>query len=111
VPLFVRRHPFLLLGLLALSLFFGVEALARTGHANAAAAASGPLRVLILPMYVVWLPFTVINGAVAGPDGSPEALARLIWICGLIAGLVPYALADYLLVRWRRYHANAVAAT
>jgi hypothetical protein len=111
VPLFVRRHPFLLLGLLTLGLFFSVGALTRTGHAEAAAAAAGPLRVLIIPMYVVWLPFTMLNVAVTGPDGSPAAVARLIWICGLVAGLAPYALADHLLARRRRARAHRVAAT
>ena len=48
VPLFVRRHPFPLLALLTLSMVFGVEALARTGHAETAAAAAGALRVLIV---------------------------------------------------------------
>lgn len=100
--LFDRRHPFLLLGLLTLGLFLGVDALTRTGHAEAAVAAAGPLRVLILPMYVVWLPFTMFNAAVVGLDGSPAAVARLIWICGLVAGLAPYALADLLARRRER---------
>jgi len=55
VPL-IRRHPFLLLGLVTLAWFFGVEALNRAGLAQAVAAAAPPLRVLIIPMYVVWLP-------------------------------------------------------
>ncbi|MFL5576563.1 MAG: hypothetical protein ACJ79S_11405 [Gemmatimonadaceae bacterium] len=98
----IRRHPFLLLGLLSLALFFIVEALNRAGHTNAAAAAAAPLRVLIIPMYVVWLPFTMLNVALMGPGGSPGTVARLIRICGLAAGLAPYALVDSLLVRWRR---------
>ena len=99
--LFIRRHPFLLLGLLTLGLFYIVEALNSAGHTHAAAAAATPLRVLI-PMYVVWLPFTMLNVALLGPGGSPGGGARLIWMCGLAAGLAPYALVDYLLARWRR---------
>ena len=102
MPLFVRRHPFLLLGLLTLSLFHAVEALGRSGHTQAAAAVAGPLRLLIIPMYAVWLPFTMVNVAVAGPGGAPGLAGYMIWNLGLALGLAPYALADYLLERWRR---------
>jgi hypothetical protein len=67
------------------------------------AAAAPPLRVLIIPMYVIWLPFTMLNSALAGPGGAPSAVARLIWMCGLGAGLAPYVLADHLLARSRRH--------
>ena len=83
--------------------FFGVETLSRAGHTQiVAAAAAAPLRLLIIPMYVVWLVFTMLNVALTGPGGPPTAVATLIWMCGLAAGLAPYALADYLLARWRR---------
>jgi hypothetical protein len=111
LPLFVRRNPFLLLGLLTLSLFLGVEALTRTGHADTAAAVAGPVRVLIVPMYVVWMPFTILNAGVVEPDASTGELVRLIWISGLVAGLAPYLLADYLLARRRRARGHRVAAT
>ena len=107
----IRRHPFLLLGLVTLAWFFGVEALNRAGLAQAVAAAAPPLRMLIIPMYVVWLPFTMLNVALAGPGGVPSTIARLIWICGLAAGLAPYALADHLLGRWRRSRGHRDPAT
>jgi hypothetical protein len=102
MPSVVRRHPFLLLGLLTLALLAAVEALTRTGHAQAAAVGAGPLRVLIIPMYVVWLAFTILNVALNGAGGIPWSVALLLWIARLIAGLVPYALADHLLFRSRR---------
>ena len=109
--LFIRRHPFLLLGLLTLGLFYMVEALSRAGHTHAAAVAATPLRVLIVPMYVVWLPFTMLNVALLGPGGSPGGGARLIWMCALAAGLAPYALVDDLLARWRRSYGHRDPAT
>ena len=99
--LLARRHPFLFLGLLTLALFFVVEALGKTGHAQAAAALAAPMRVLIIPMYVIWLLFTMLKVALAGPGGPPSAIAYVIWIVALMAGLAPYALADYVLARWR----------
>jgi hypothetical protein len=62
-------------------------------------------------MYLVWLPFTMLNVAVAGPGGPPGAVGYLIWICGLAAGLAPYAVADSLVARWRRAHGHRDAAT
>jgi hypothetical protein len=106
---FIRRHPFLLVGLFTLTWFFAVEALNRAGYTTAAAAA--PLRVLIVPMYVVWLPFTTLNAALAGPSGVPSAVAPLIWTCGLAAGLAPYTLADYLLRLGRRSRGHRDPAT
>ena len=75
------------------------------------AAAGPPLRVLIIPMYVIWLPFTMLNSALAGPGGAPSAVARLIWMCGLAAGLAPYVLADHLLARSRRSRGHRDPAT
>ena len=109
--LFIRRHPFLVVGLLTLTLFVAVEALNRAGYTHAAAAAEVPLRVLIVPMYVVWLPFTMLNAALAGPGGTPSTIAPLLWSCGLVAGLAPYALADYLLGLARRRLGYRDAAT
>ena len=45
--LLARRHPFLFLGLLTLALFFVVEALGKTGHAQAAAALARGRRAII----------------------------------------------------------------
>jgi hypothetical protein len=106
---FVRRHPFLLFGLLTLGCFFAVDALSRNGYSDVAAAAARPLRVIIIPMYLVWMLFTIVHVAVAGPTRASGAVRQLIGICGVIAGLAPYALADYLLARWRRSHRRTAA--
>ena len=108
---FIRRHPFLLLGLLTLALFFAVEGLDRAGHVHAVAVAGPALRVLIIPMYAVWLPFTMLNAALAASVGQSAAVAWLAWICSLVAGLVPYVLADRLLARWQRLRSHRDPAT
>ena len=98
----MRRHPFLLLGLGTLFLFLAVQALDRAGHTQAVSILGPPLRLLIIPMYVVWLPFTMLNAALAASVDSSAAVANLIWVCSLVAGFAPYALADYFLARRRR---------
>ena len=110
MPPTIRRHPFLIFGLLTLLLFFVVEPLGRAGYTQAADMAAAPLRILIIPMYVIWLPFTMLIVALTGPDLTPGVLARAIWICGLVAGFAPYALADHLLAR-RRARENLDAAS
>ena len=97
-----RRHLFLLIGLLTLGLFFLVAGLDRTGHTGAADALAGLMRVAIVPMYLVWLVLTMALVALAGPGGPHGPLAAVIGGVGMIAGLAPYAFADYVLDRWRR---------
>ena len=92
----------MLLGVITLALFFVVEALSRSGHADAAATLAVPMRILIIPMYIVWLPFTMLTVALIGPDASPAVIAGLLRICGLIAGFLPYVFADYALEQFRR---------
>ncbi len=101
---FVQRRPFLILGLVTLAMFFVVEILNKANQTEAALVLSGPLRVLIIPMYVVWLLFNILQVVIAGPTptGMPAVLAWILWIVSLVSGLAPYALADYLLRRWRR---------
>ena len=53
-------------------------------------------------MYVVWLPFMMLNAALLGPGGTPSAVAPLIWGLGLVAGLAPYAFVDWVLARFLR---------
>ena len=43
--------------------------------------------------------------------GTPSTIAPLLWSCGLVAGLAPYALADYLLGLARRRLGYRDAAT
>ena len=66
---------------------------------------------LVIPMYVVWLGFTMLSVALEGADARPDALTWLLWVTSLVAGLAPYALADYLLARWRRDHRHHDPAT
>lgn len=97
-----RRHLFLLIGLLTLCLFCLVAALDRVGKREAAEALAGPMRVLIVPMYLVWLLLTMAQVGIAGPRGLPAPFAAIVSIIGLVAGLGPYALLDYVLNRLRR---------
>jgi hypothetical protein len=101
---FIQRRAFLILGLVTLAMFFLVRILDEANRTESAIALSGPLRALIIPMYIVWLPFNILQVAIAGPTptGVHAVLAWIIWIVSLVAGLAPYALADYLLRRWRR---------
>jgi hypothetical protein len=46
---------FLFIGVLSLSLFFLVAALDRAGETNIAQRLAGPMQVLILPIYLVWM--------------------------------------------------------
>src|SRR5215472_10623949 len=87
-----RRHLFLLIGLLTLCLFHLVEGLNRAGKTELAQALAIPMRVLIVPMYVVWLLFTMAVVAMAGPHSLPSAIAPII---SSLAGLGAYALLDY----------------
>jgi hypothetical protein len=95
-----RRHLFLLIGLLTLGLFFPVAALG--GEIGFAHALAGPVRILIVPIYLVWLLLTMALVAIVGPHGLPGPFA-VVWSgFSFFAGLAPYALADYVLDRWRR---------
>ena len=95
-----RRHLFLLIGLLTLCLFFLVAALDRAGKSETAHALGGPMRVLIVPMYLVWMVITIAQVAVVGPEGLPGPLGVVVSGISLVAGLAPYAFADYVLDRW-----------
>ena len=98
----LRRHVFLLIGVLSLCLFFLVAGLDRAGKVEIAHALAGPMRVLIVPMYLVWLLLTVAQVAIAGPVGLPAPFAAIVSGIDLVAGLAPYALMDYVLDRRRR---------
>ena len=97
----LKQHPFLILGLATLLLFLAVEALRALGAAEASARLAVPMRVLIIPMYAVWLGFTILGVTVAGPEGLPGLLGTLFFGVQLVCGLAPYIGADYLLRRWR----------
>src|SRR5262245_18996407 len=95
------RHPFVTLGLVTLLLFVVVEGLRERAALEAAQQLAVPLRLLIIPMYLVWLLLTMLYVAVWGPGAASPKLVVVWAILQFIAGLVPYAAADYLLYRGR----------
>jgi hypothetical protein len=96
------HHLFLLVGILSLSLFWAVAALDQVGETGMAQTLAGPMRVLIVPIYLVWMLIVIVQVALAGPHGLPQPLATLVWIFSMAAGLAPYALVDFILSRVRR---------
>lgn len=106
-----HRHLFLLIGLLTLCLFFLVAGLDRVGKSETAQALAGPMRVLIVPMYLVWMVITIVLVAVVGPLGLPGPLGVIVSGISLAVGLTPYAFADYVLDRWRQAAARKVSAS
>jgi hypothetical protein len=98
----LRRHLFLLIGVLTLNFFFLVARLDRAGKVEIAHALVVPMRVLIVPMYFVWLLLTMAQVAIAGPAPLPAPFAVIVWCIDMVAGLAPYALVDYVLHRLRR---------
>jgi hypothetical protein len=107
----LHRHLFLLIGLLTLNLFFLVAGLDRAGKSETAHALAGPMRVLIVPMYLVWMVVTIVQVAVVGPVGLPGPLGAIVSGISLAVGLTPYAFADYVLDRWRQAVARKVSAS
>jgi hypothetical protein len=96
-----RRHLFLLIGLLSLCLFFLVAGLDRAGKSETGHALAGPMRVLIVPMYLVWIVISIAQVAIVGPVGLPDPFGAIVSNISLIAGLAPYAFVDYVLDRWQ----------
>jgi hypothetical protein len=106
MPRWLWRHPFVRLGLGTLLLFFVVEGLREPAVLEAAQQLAVPLRLLIIPMYLVWLLLTMLYVAVWGP-GAASPHFGVVWaILQFLAGLVPYATADDLLHRWRNPRPN-----
>lgn len=98
----LHRHPFLLLGVFTLFLFFLVAGLDHVDEPGIGRILAAGMRVLIVPMYLVWLLFTMAQVAMAGPGGLPAPLAMITGCVAAILGLAPYALADYALNRRRK---------
>jgi len=101
VRTWLKQNPFLTLGCFTLMLFLLVEALQRQDAVVASERLAGLMRVLIIPMYLVWLVVTIITVALAGPDGLPGLFGWLLRALQFAVGLAPYVLADYFLRRWR----------
>jgi uncharacterized protein (DUF2062 family) len=98
------RHLFFVAGLLSFSLFFVVAGLERAGL-SAGYALAGPMKVLIVPMYLVWIAISMALVAITGPVGLPQPFGAIVGAVGMVAGFAPYVLADYALDRWRRRRA------
>jgi len=99
------RHLFLVAGLLSFSLYLVVAVLEEAGLNEAGHALAGLMRVLIVPMYLVWLLTSMAQVAVIGPVGLPPPFGVVVGGIGMVAGFAPYVLADYALDRWRRCRA------
>lgn len=118
----LRRHLFLSIGLLTLCLFFlvaGHAGKSETGtmvgtlppnHVSGQISETGTMRhplaglmrVLIVPMHLVWMAIAMAQVALVGAAGLPGALGAIASGIRILAGLAPYAFADYLLYRWRQ---------
>ena len=94
----IYRHSFLFIGIITLCLLL-VVSLARTGEIGTTNALPTPLRILVVPMYLAWMLWSLIQVAILGPVGLPQPWVSLLSGIGLIVGLAPYALADYILAR------------
>jgi len=104
-------HPFLVLGIITLLLFAAVEMLRTNGALALSRQLAGPMRLLIIPMYLMWLLVTMLNVALIGPTGADGVLRWIFAALQLVGGFAPYILADYLLGRWRMSrHTRTLAA-
>jgi len=68
------------------------------------------MRALIVPMYLVWLGWSMAEVAIVGPHGVPHPLQVVVSGLGILAGFAPYALADYVLELWCRRPQGKLAA-
>jgi hypothetical protein len=125
----LRRHLFLGIGLATLLLLYAVASMDRRVEYNAAATLpypsagaaqevqqapsatarvmlAGVMRVLIVPIYLVWMLIAMLLVAAEGPHGLPQPLATVVSGVSIVAGLAPYALADYVVERVRRRRAG-----
>ena len=90
----IYRHRFLLIGILTFDLLLLLGPTANK--------VSMPLRILIAPMYLAWMLWSLAQVIIVGPVGLPQPLASILSGIGLVAGLAPYVVADYILDLWRR---------
>src|SRR5450432_4620946 len=97
----LRRNFFLLIGVFSFFLFFLVAGLDNAGKSEIVHALAVVMRILIVPMYLVWLVFTMVRVSIGGAGRLGVPFEVLMSGIGLAAGFAPYALADYVLDRWR----------
>lgn len=91
---FARRHPFLLVGLLTLALFFISQFARIERYPSIQFALDAILRALIVPMYLVWLLITALQVWLVGRADGADLLRWIFAAARLVAGLIPYVLAD-----------------
>ncbi len=100
----LRRHLFLFIGVLSLSLFFLVPMIDRADESGIAQTLARPMRILIVPIWLVWTLIAMAQVRLAGGSLThplPQPLAIVVWFLSVVAGLAPYALVDYILDRRR----------
>jgi hypothetical protein len=97
----LRRNFFLLIGVFSFFLFFLVAGLDNAAKSEIVHAVAVVMRILIVPMYLVWLAFTMVRVAIGGTGRLGVPFEVLMSGIGLVAGFAPYALTDYVLDRWR----------
>jgi hypothetical protein len=96
----------LLIAIFTLCLFFLVGRLQGDGKNEAAETLAVFMRVLIVPMYLVWLAISAVVAALVGQGGLPGLVGAAVSLISFPAGFAPYVLADYVLDRWRRQQAR-----
>jgi hypothetical protein len=94
----LRRHPFLILGLMALALFFIGPQLLGSADGQLFRAF---LRVIVIPAYLGGLLFSMVVTALSPGAAASDYTGVFIAVGQVAAGLTPYVLADYLLRRFR----------
>jgi hypothetical protein len=90
------RHRFLIIGLLTFLLFLASEAGMRLPSS-----VMSILRILIVPMWVVWTLVTAMT-VLLGGEAPPPMLAVPMWLVAFALGFVPYGLLDMLVARISR---------
>ncbi len=91
----LKRHPFLILGLLTLALFFIMQSTQGRFTPDTQNAMSKGFAVIVLPMYLMWVLVYLLT------SGDFEK-GPVISVLMMLAGLVPYLLADKVLSAIRK---------
>ena len=98
------RHFFLLVGLLTLCVLVPTTSLNWSSEAAPPHISALLLRISIAPMYLMWMLWSLAQVSIVGPLALPQPWASILSLLGLLSGLLPYVLADYLMRLWRRPH-------
>lgn len=99
----MMRHPFLLVGIFTVFLYFLVGVLVATGKNETAKVLDVVMPVVMAPMALVWFAICpVLPTLIRGGGWHDQIGAAMLLFIMFAAGLAPYVLADYVLDRWRR---------